>query len=102
MMSDLEPLLPDHLESLIVILRGQRVILSHHLASLYETETKILMQAVRRNTERFPVDFMFQLTDEESKSLRSQFVTSRLSSSDDNFEDSEVNLRSQTLDLKRK
>ena len=49
--------------------------LSHHLAVLYSVETKVLLQSVRRNHDRFPEDFMFQLTWKEAKSLRSQFVT---------------------------
>ena len=49
--------------------------LSQHLAELYEVEPKILNQAVKRNLERFPEDFMFQLTHEEDALLRSQFVT---------------------------
>lgn len=49
--------------------------LSADLASLYDVEPKVLLQAVRRNIDRFPPDFLFQLTPEEWKSLRSQFVT---------------------------
>ena len=48
------------------------------LAELYEVETKVLNQAVRRNLDRFPKDFMFQLTSEEYQALKSQFVTSKL------------------------
>ena len=62
--------------SSIVVLRGQKVILDTDLASLYGVETKVFNQAVRRNLDRFPADFMFQLTPDEAKSLRSQFVTS--------------------------
>ena len=58
------------------MLRGQRILLSTHLAELYEVQHKVLMQAVRRNRKRFPEDFMFQLSDEEFKTLKSQFVTS--------------------------
>ena len=47
------------------------------LAELYETETKVLKQSVKRNIERFPEDFMFELTNKEWESLRSQFVTSK-------------------------
>lgn len=60
----------------IVLLRGQKVILDFDLASLYEVETKALNQAVRRNLERFPADFMFRLTTEEIANLKSQIVTS--------------------------
>jgi len=56
--------------------RGYRIILDKDLAELYQVETKALKQAVKRNPERFPSDFMFELTKEEFDSLRSQFVTS--------------------------
>lgn len=61
--------------SKILVVRNQRVILDSDLAKLYGVETKVLNQAVRRNLQRFPIDFMFQLTKEEYASLRSQFVT---------------------------
>ena len=63
-------------ESLIRVVRGQRVILDADLAQVYGVTTKVLNQAVRRNRERFPSDFMFQLTAKEVANLRSQFVTS--------------------------
>ena len=63
----------------IVLIRGQRVLLDYDLASLYEVPTKTLKQAVRRNIERFPADFMFELTDQELTNLRSQIVTSNVS-----------------------
>ena len=53
----------------IVLLRGQKVMLAHDLAELYEVETGALNRAVKRNADRFPADFMFQLTDEEAESL---------------------------------
>lgn len=59
----------------IVLIRGQKVMLDEALAALYEVEVKALNQAVRRNAERFPADFMFQLTAEEAALLRSQIVT---------------------------
>jgi hypothetical protein len=59
----------------ILDIRGKRVILDYELAKLYEVETKALKQAVRRNIDRFPEDFMFQLTKEEWKLLRTQSVT---------------------------
>ena len=62
--------------SKIAIVRGQRVMFSPDLAELYGVETKVLMQAVRRNIDRFPQDFLFQLTDQEFTNLRSQIVTS--------------------------
>lgn len=60
----------------ILLLRGQKVLLDADLAELYGVETKVLLQAVKRNRERFPDDFMFQLTADEFGNLRSQFVTS--------------------------
>jgi hypothetical protein len=62
--------------SKIAIVRGQRVMFAPDLAELYGVETKVLMQAVRRNIDRFPQDFLFQLTDQEFTNLRSQIVTS--------------------------
>lgn len=63
-------------ESLIHRIRDQKVLLDADIASLYEVPTKALNQAVRRNLDRFPADFMFRLTAEEVASLRSQDVTS--------------------------
>ena len=57
-------------------IRGQKVILDRDLAALYQVETRVLNQAVKRNIERFPEDFMFQLTKEEVEILKSQIVTS--------------------------
>ena len=62
--------------SRILALRAQRVMLDHDLAALYGVRTKVLLQAMRRNQERFPVDFCFQLTKQEVADLRSQIVTS--------------------------
>jgi phage regulator Rha-like protein len=59
----------------ITVLRGQRVIMDAELAALYGVETKRLNEQVRRNVERFPQDFMFQLNDQEQASLRSQIAT---------------------------
>jgi hypothetical protein len=61
----------------IRLIRGEKVILDADLAELYGVETRVLVQAVKRNPERFPEDFMFQLTPEEFTVLRSQYVTSR-------------------------
>ncbi len=67
--------IPVHVvQSHILLVRGQKVILSADLASLYEVETRTLMQAVKRNAGRFPEDFMFQLNWEETRALRSQNV----------------------------
>ena len=62
-------------QSLIYEIRGQKVMLDFDLARLYQVETKVLNQAVKRNIERFPADFMFRLTGEEVQNMRSQFVT---------------------------
>jgi hypothetical protein len=62
--------------SKIFIMRGQKVILDKDLAELYEVETKALKQAVKRNMDIFPEHFMFELTENEFKNLRSQIVTS--------------------------
>ena len=65
----------ESIASMIYLIRSQKVMLDRDLAELYGVQTKVLKQAVRRNIERFPPDFMFELTDEEQKSLRSQIVT---------------------------
>ena len=67
---------PETIRSLIFTLRGQKVILDSDLAVLYGATTKVLNQAIKRNGEKFPLDFMFQLAPHEVKNLRSQFVTS--------------------------
>ena len=72
-MNDLKPIKP-----LILTLRGQRVILDADLADVYGVPVKRLNEQVKRNIERFPKDFMFRLTGEEWRDLRSQFATSRL------------------------
>ena len=64
------------IQNLIYEIRGQKVMLDFDLAKLYQVETKVLNQAVKRNIKRFPPDFMFQLTAEEVLIMRSQFVTS--------------------------
>lgn len=65
------------IKSKIIELRGSKVILDRELAQLYDVETRVLKQAVRRNIKRFPDDFMFQLTKEEFAIWRSQNVTSK-------------------------
>jgi hypothetical protein len=65
----------DQIEQAIFLLRGQKVMLDRDLAALYGVETKNLNKAVRRNLDRFPADFMFQLTSEEADCLRFQFGT---------------------------
>ncbi len=69
----------EHISQSIFILRGQRVLLDVHLAALYGVETRRLNEQVRRNRGRFPVDFIFELTDEEFANLMSQIATSRSS-----------------------
>ena len=66
----------EQIESLILTIRGKQVILDRDLARLYSVETRVLNQAVQRNIERFPEDFMFRLTKEEFENWKSQFVTS--------------------------
>ena len=63
------------IENSIFLIRGQKVLVDTDLADLYEVPVKVLNQAVKRNRSRFPEDFMFQLTAEESDSLRSHIVT---------------------------
>jgi hypothetical protein len=67
----------EHIESIILLIRAHKVILDADLAELYEVETKILNKAVKRHLDRFPEDFMFQLTTEEAENLRFRFGTSR-------------------------
>jgi hypothetical protein len=62
----------------IIVVRGKRVMLDRAIADLFEVETRALLQAVKRNLERFPDDFMFQLSDEEFEILRSQSVISNV------------------------
>ena len=64
------------IQSKIYEIRGQKVMLDRDLAEMYGVQTKVLKQAVKRNIDRFPEDFMFQLTSEETQNWRSQFVTS--------------------------
>ena len=65
----------ERIERAILLIRGKKVMLDADLASLYGVETRVLVQAVRRNLGRFPEDFMFQLSKEEVDFLRSQIVT---------------------------
>ena len=64
----------------ILILRGQKVLLDSALATLYGVATKVLLQSVKRQADRFPLDFMFRLTESEFAGLRSQIVTSKTGS----------------------
>ena len=79
-MSEMSFLSEQNVINKIYRIRGQKIMLDRDLAELYGVETKVLKQAVRRNIYRFPMDFMFELTENELNNLRSQFVTS--SSSD--------------------
>jgi phage regulator Rha-like protein len=73
-----EDLVPSELiERKILLIRSRKVMLDRDLAALYGVETKALKQTVKRNPKRFPGDFMFELTAEEFKNWRSQFVTSK-------------------------
>ena len=94
-----------HIESLIRVIRGQQVMLDSDLAMLYSVETKRLNEQVKRYIERFPADFMFQLTQDEARCLRSQIATLN----DENYNlksqfvtssDDELSLRSQIVTLK--
>ena len=73
--SDL-PIYAEQIGKSIYVIRGRRVMLSSYLAELYGVEPRVLMQAVKRNIERFPEDFMFQMTMEEFQNLKSQIVIS--------------------------
>lgn len=91
-MKELKPI-----EPLILTLRGQRVILDADLANIYGVPTKRLNEQVKRNSSRFPEDFMFQLTSKEWQSLRSQIATG---SSEDVEKERDKSLRSQSVTLK--
>lgn len=67
----------DQIQNKIYVIRGTQVMLDSDLAELYGVETRVLNQSVRRNSKRFPDDFMFKLTKEENEALKSQFVTSK-------------------------
>ncbi|MEK6726032.1 MAG: ORF6N domain-containing protein [Deltaproteobacteria bacterium] len=68
----------ERIERSILLLRGQKVMLSSDLAELYGVEPRVLIQAVKRNIKRFPDDFMFQLSNQEVTNLKSQIVISSL------------------------
>lgn len=91
----------ERIERRILLLRGQKVMLDFQLAELYEVETRTLNQAVQRNIERFPGDFMFQLSWEETEEvLRSQFVILD-EQTQTKGRKTERNSRSQIVTLKR-
>ena len=93
--ASIQPL--ENIENLIHVIRGKQVMLDRDIARLYGVETKRLNQQVQRNLERFPGDFMFQLSKEEVESLRSQFATSNdiLRSQFATLDDDVESLRSQ-------
>ena len=70
------PVATERIERAILVLRGHKVLLDTDLAAFYQVETRALVQAVKRNLERFPSDFMFQLNNQELSALRSQSVIS--------------------------
>ena len=72
-----QAVLVERVEHRIYMIRGHKVMLDSDLAELYGVKTEALNQAIKRNQERFPQDFMFRLTAEEAESLRSQFVISK-------------------------
>lgn len=88
-MTDSSLILSDDIQNYIYTIRGVQVMFDEKLAELYGVETRMLNQAVKRNSQRFPAEFMFQLTETEWEVLRSQFATSRSHS-----------LRSQNVTLK--
>ena len=75
-MGGTQSLTAERIDRAILLLRDEKIMLDKDIAALYGVATKVLVQAVKRNLERFPRDFMFQLTPEEVEVLRSQFVTS--------------------------
>ena len=104
-MNQITTITKENIQDKIFTIRGLQVMLDEDLAELYQVETKVFNQAVKRNVERFPEHFRFQLTDDEYKNLRSQIVTS---SSQGSIRsqiatlnlDSEDSLRSQSVTLK--
>lgn len=79
------------IQNSITVLRGKQVLLDFQLAALYGVETKALNQAVKRNLNRFPEDFMFRLTSKEAAWMRSQFVTT-YTQHNDNQQDNKISL----------
>lgn len=75
----------ENIEAMIYVIRGQRVMLDSDLAKLYGVETKVLNQAVRRNRERFPQDFLIEPDSNELATLRSQIVTLKSNEADKHF-----------------
>ena len=78
MSKDKSPISLKQIENVIIFIRGYKVMLSSHLAEIYDVEPRVLVQAVKRNIDRFPEDFMFQLNHDEVEFLRSQNVILKL------------------------
>jgi len=89
------------IENVIYNIRGYRVMLDEDLAKIYGVETKVFNQAIRRNNERFPEDFMFQLSVEEFTNLMSQIVISRQGGGNNNPFIKPKGLRSQIVTSNR-
>jgi len=98
------PFSPDQVDGSILVIRGHKVLLDEQLAAFYGVETKVLVQAEKRNVSRFPEDFMFELNREEWVALRSQFAALNLRSqtvtSSLKSPDAPARLSSQTVTLK--
>ena len=90
----------ENIQSKIYVIRGQRVMLDRDLASMYGVETKVLNQAVKRNIERFPEDFMFQLTKDEYEILTSSILRSQIVTANIEDDKGDYNLRSQIVTAK--
>jgi len=96
-MSEANLIPAERIERRILLLRGQKVMLDFELAELYGVPTKVLNQAVKRNIERFPADFMFELSDEEARLVsRSQIVTLNPENGAKSLQENEI-LRSQIV-----
>ena len=89
-----------NIQSKIYVIRGQRVMLDRDLASMYGVETKVLNQAVKRNIERFPEDFMFQLTKGEYEILTNDILRSQIVTANIEDDKGDSNLRSQIVTAK--
>jgi len=77
-----KPVFQEVIKQKIFVIRGHRIILDKDLAELYGVSTKALNQAVKRNRDRFPLDFAFRLTSEEASGMRSQFGVGSINSVD--------------------
>ncbi|MDP3292370.1 MAG: ORF6N domain-containing protein [Sulfuricurvum sp.] len=97
-MNEVTASIDDSIKNKIYTIRGLQVMLDRDLAELYDVETKVFNQAIKRNSDRFPQNFMFQLTEEEHQNLRSQIVTSSLRSQIVTL-DEQDSLRSQNATL---